>query len=134
MAELIRVQSYNKLAFGNYKLDTKTKVVDFPFKGDLYYVKSFKEITKLEKNSAFVFESNPGTTITDFDMNFDEVSFTVEGNEDAQITLGLLEDTVYEVFIDDESIGGMKTKMSGKLYVNVELNEGKAVRLRIVKG
>ena len=91
-------------------------------------------LTKLEKNSAFVFESNPGTTITDFDMNFDEVSFTVEGNEDAQITLGLLEDTVYEVFIDDESIGGMKTKMSGKLYVNVELNEGKAVRLRIVKG
>ena len=134
MAELIRVQSDNKLAFGNYKLDTKTKVVDFPFKGDLYYVKSFKEITKLEKNSAFVFESNPGTTITDFDMNFDEVSFTVEGNEDAQITLGLLEDTGYEVFIDDESIGGMKTKMSGKLYVNVELNEGKAVRLRIVKG
>ena len=134
MTELIRVQSDNKLAFGNYKLDTKTKVVDFPFKGDLYYVKSFKEITKLEKNSAFVFESNPGTTITDFDMNFDEVSFTVEGNEDAQITLGLLEDTVYEVFIDDESIGGMKTKMSGKLYVNVELNEGKAVRLRIVKG
>lgn len=34
--------------------------------GDLYKVKTFKEITKLERNGMFVYESVPGTAVTDF--------------------------------------------------------------------
>ena len=30
--------------------------------GDLYKVKTFKEITKLERNGMFVYESVPGTS------------------------------------------------------------------------
>lgn len=33
----------------------KTKLADFEVNGDLYKVKTFKEITKLEKNGTFVY-------------------------------------------------------------------------------
>ena len=36
--------------FGDYTLASKTKLDGFEFQGDLYKVKTFKEITKLEKN------------------------------------------------------------------------------------
>ena len=47
--ELIRKESDGTLSFGNYDFDTKQKKSDFEFEGDLYKVKTFKEITKLEK-------------------------------------------------------------------------------------
>ena len=43
--------------------DTKTKKDGFEFQGDIYKVKTFKEITKLEKNGMFVYESVPGTAV-----------------------------------------------------------------------
>ena len=47
--ELIRKEEDGTLSFGNFELDTKKKLSDFEFEGDLYKVKTFKEITKLEK-------------------------------------------------------------------------------------
>lgn len=47
--ELIRKESDGTLSFGNYEFDTKQKLSDFEYEGDLYKVKTFKEITKLEK-------------------------------------------------------------------------------------
>lgn len=44
--ELIRKEDNGTLSFGNYLLDAKTKKADFEFQGDLYKVKTFKEITK----------------------------------------------------------------------------------------
>ena len=57
--ELIRTEADGGISFGNYELDTKTKVSDFEYEGDLYKVKTFKEITKLERNGLFVYESVP---------------------------------------------------------------------------
>ena len=39
--------------------------------GDMYKVKTFKEITKLERNGMFVYESVPGTAV--FDLAQDEI-------------------------------------------------------------
>ena len=39
----------------------------------------------------------------------------------------------YEVFEDGASIGGMKTNMSGKLSLSVELSEGKAVEVKVIR-
>ena len=50
MAELIYVQDNGKLAFGDYTLAAKAKADGFEFGGDLYKVKTFQEITKLERN------------------------------------------------------------------------------------
>ena len=55
--ELIRKENNGSISFGNYELPQKTKLAYFEVNGDLYKVKTFKEITKLEKNGTFVYES-----------------------------------------------------------------------------
>ena len=52
--ELIRKEADGTLSFGNYTLDTKTKKSDFEYEGDQYKVKTFREITKFERNGLFV--------------------------------------------------------------------------------
>ena len=48
--ELLKANEDGGLSFGDYTLENKTKLDGFEFQGDLYKVKTFKEITKLEKN------------------------------------------------------------------------------------
>ena len=63
--ELIRTEADGGISFGDYELAAKAKKSDFEHRGDLYKVKTFKEITKLERNGLFVYESVPGTAVTD---------------------------------------------------------------------
>ena len=107
--ELIRKEDNGTLSFGNYLLDAKTKKADFEFQGDLYKVKTFKEITKLEKNGLFVYESVPGTTVFDLTQENGGMQFAVESNEDAQITVELEADAEYEIYLDGKSIGRCRT-------------------------
>ena len=131
--ELIRSEADGGLSFGNYKLASKAKLEDYKHDGDLLKVKTYNEITKLEKNGAFLYESVPGTAVTDFQESETEVSFIVEGDEDAQLTIGLIEDTDYEVFVDGESIGIMNTGLGGKLSLSVELAAAEQVEVKIVR-
>lgn len=131
--ELIRTEEDGTISFGNYMLSAKSKVEDFEHDGDLYKVKTFNEITKLERNGMFVYESVPGTAVANFFVKDAEVEFTVSGTQDAQITVQLEEDMEYEVFTDGVAVGGMKTNMSGKLSLSVELHEGKQVKVAIVR-
>ena len=50
ITELIRKEADGTLSFGNFDFDTKQKKSDFEYEGDMYKIKTFKEITKLEKN------------------------------------------------------------------------------------
>lgn len=129
---LICKEADGKLSFGNYILGTKSKVEDFGHDGDVYKVKTFKEITKLEKNSAFVYESVLGSTVMGFETTPNLTTFEIYGFGDTQITIGLEEDTEYEVYVDGVSIGGMKTNLSGKLIFSVELSE-KSTKVLIKK-
>lgn len=131
--ELIRSEQSGSISFGNYTLDTKSKVEDFEHDGDLYKVKTFHEITKLERNGMFVYESVPGTAVMNFAVSDSGVNFTVEGDRDAQITVQLEDDMDYEVFEDGVAVGGMTTNMSGKLVLSVELAEGKSVDVKVLK-
>lgn len=131
--ELIRSEADGGLSFGNYKLASKAKLEDYKHGGDLLKVKTYNEITKLEKNGAFLYESVPGTAVTDFQESETEVSFIVEGDEDAQLTIGLIENTDYEVFVDGESIGIMNTGLGGKLSLSVELAAAEQVEVKIVR-
>ncbi len=130
---LIRSEADGTISFGNYKLSAKSKLQDFEHDGDSYKIKTFYEITKLERNGMFVYESVPGTTVEHFSVVGDGVEFVVEGDKDAQITIQLEEDTEYEVFVDDVAVGGMRTNRSGKLVASVELNEGTGSRVKVVK-
>lgn len=131
--QLIRVENDGNLSFGNYRLAQKTKVEDFSYQEASYKVKTFSGITKLEKDGTFVYESVPGTSVNEFHMDENGVEFVVSGSEDAQLTVGLLEDTTYTVFVGGEKVGEMKTIMGGKLSISVELNEGTDVPVKIVK-
>ena len=64
--ELLRAENDGTLSFGDYTLSSKTKLDGFEFQGDIYKVKTFAEITKLEKNGMFVYESVPGTAVENF--------------------------------------------------------------------
>ena len=130
---LIRSEADGTLSFGNHMLTDKAKKEDFEHNGDLYKVKTYATMTKLEKNGMFAYESVPGTSVNHFTESQDGVSFEVEGAEDAQITVGLMEDTEYEVLIDGESIGVMKTGLSGKISLGVELAAAENVSVRIEK-
>ncbi|MCI7190637.1 MAG: endosialidase [Lachnospiraceae bacterium] len=130
--ELIRQETNGSISFGNHKLETKEKVDNFEHDGDLYKVKTFKTMTKLERNGLFVYESVPGTSVLDFSENEKGVSFLVEGDEDAQITVGLTEDTEYVVYVADQNIGKMKTGLGGKLNLSVELAGAGEVKVDIV--
>ena len=131
--ELIRTEENGAISFGDYELAQKSKLSDYQHQGDMYKVKSFKEITKLERNGMFVYESVPGTAVFDLTQNGDQMDFHVEGPEDAQITLELAEETEYEIDIDGKSAGTMKTNLGGKLSLSVELEGADAVAIRVEK-
>ena len=131
--ELLRNEADGTVSFGNHKLEKKAKVEDFEHAGDLLKVKTFHEITKLEKNGLFLYESVPGTSVLNFQEKESGVEFVVEGDEDAQVTIGLNDDTEYEVFIGDRSIGTMKTGLGGKLSLSVELENVGEVTVKIVQ-
>ncbi len=132
--ELIRTEANGTLSFGDYELEQKTKRSDYEHDGDLYKVKTYADITKLEKNGMFVYESVPGTAVYDFYATENGVSFSVEGEKDAQIILGLEEDAEYKIYIDETNIGTMKTNMGGKLVLSVEIGASDtSVPVKVVK-
>ena len=123
--ELIREEETGALSFGNFALATKTKKDGFQYQGDSYKIKTFREITKLERNGMFVYESVPGTVVHDFRATDKAVNFVVEGEEDSQITLELEAEKEYKIHIDKVYVGKMKTNLGGKLNLSVELEPAK---------
>lgn len=133
ITDLIRTEENGSISFGNYELDQKSKVSDFPHQGDVYKVKTFKEITKLERNGMFVYESVPGTAVFDLEQDGTSMSFAVEGSLDAQITVEMEADTEYDISIDGADAGTMKTNLGGKLSFSVEFTGENPVKVKIQK-
>ncbi len=133
ISELIRSEADGTISFGDYTLAGKKKLEDYKHDGDLYKVKTFSDITKLERNGMFVYESVPGTAVEKFSCSSDSVTFTVEGKEDAMITLELEPETEYDITVGGKSTGKMKTNLGGKLNLSVELDPGVAVAVQVKK-
>ncbi len=127
VSELIR-QEGNAISFGDYSKTEKTKLE----MGD-YKVKTFREITRLEKGGEFVYESTPGTAVTNYVSGNGSVSFSVEGLEDAEITVGMDPETEYEVSVADRVIGTLKSNLGGKLTFSVELEPETETKVSIRK-
>ncbi len=133
ITDLICEEENGALSFGNYELNTKTKKDGFNYNGDIYKIKTFNEITKLEKNGMFVYESVPGTAVHDFRATDKAVNLVVEGVSDAQVTLELEAEKEYKIHIDKVYAGKMKTNLGGKLNLSVELGAGKSVDILVEK-
>ena len=112
--ELIKTELNGSISFGNHSLKEKAKKDNYEHAGDIYKVKTYSTMTKLEKNGLFLYESVPGTSVNNFSESAEGVSFSVEGAEDVQITLGLQDETEYTVYADGADIGRMKTNMGTK--------------------
>ena len=80
--ELLRAENDGSLSFGDYTLSEKTKKDNYEFEGDIYKVKTFSEITKLERNGMFVYESVPGSAVEGFKETDSEVAFSVSAKGD----------------------------------------------------
>lgn len=133
VTELLRAEEDGTLSFGNYTLDTKSKLSDFEHDGDIYKVKTFNEITKLERNGVFVYESVPGTAVNNFYESDKEMKFSVEGEDDASITVEAENGAEYKVYVDGVSVGTVTANMGGKLVLSVELNKGQASEVKLIK-
>ena len=129
--ELLCAAPDGTINFGNHLLKNKAKKDDFEFGGNIWKVKTYKTLTRLEKNGMFVYESVPGTSVFNFRETGEGLSFSVAGDVDTQITLELAEDSEYAVYVADELIGKMTTNLSGKLSLSVELGGKEAVPVRI---
>ena len=111
--ELLKAEENGSLSFGDYSLTQKTKLDDFSFEGDTYKVKTFQEITRLEKNGGVVYESVPA--------------------DDLQITLEVEPEKEYKVYVNDTNIGKLKSSLSGKISFSIELDAGETAKVQIVK-
>ena len=131
--ELIREESNGAISFGNYELTEKTKKSDVEISGDSYKVKTFNEITKLERNGMFVYESIPGTAVNVFAQKDDKVSFFIDGNGDTQITLELESNQEYSIIVGDKDLGVSKTDVGGKITFDAELTKGALTQVVIEK-
>ena len=130
---LIRTEQDGTISFGNYSLNEKSKKQDFEHQGDLYKVKTFYEITKLERNGMFVYESVPGTTVSNFAEHNEGITCRLEGYKASQVTVQLEENTTYKIYEDGAVTGEITTNMSGKLGINIDLEDEKPVELKILK-
>lgn len=123
ISELIRSEADGTISFGDYSLSKKAKLDNFEHQGDIYKVKTCQELTKLERNGMFVYESVPGTVVSNLKVSDTGMTFSVEGPEDAQFTVELEPETEYGITIDGANAGSMNTNLGGKLSVSVELGD-----------
>ena len=131
--ELIRKEDAGTLSFGNYLLDTKTKKADFQYEGASYKIKTFREITKLEKNGTLVYESVPGSAVTNFRGNSSVVEFDVEAAGDISFTLEMEPSEEYKLVVNGVSAGRIPTNVGGKLNASLSLEEGTKASVKVVK-
>lgn len=129
--ELLKAEENGSLSFGDYSLDQKTKLADFQFDGNVYKVKTFYEITRLEKNGKVAYESVPGSAVHNFKDTGREISFEAEAQDDIQITLEVEPEKEYKVFVDDTNIGRIKSNLGGKINFSIEMDPGEPVRVLV---
>jgi hypothetical protein len=106
--------------------------VEFEANGDVYKVRTHKDVTRLSKNTQLLIETVPGATVHNLSVGTRVTTFGIEGNGGTQITLELESDSHYTIYIDDVSIGNISTNFAGKISFGMELTE-KAQLVKIEK-
>lgn len=125
IAKGIQVNSDNTISFGNHLSDEKVKIDDFKINEDIYKLRSYNEVTRFTKNHALIFESTPGVTVHSFSSSEEQVTFTVEGIKNPQVTLELIPDSTYKITSNGNLVDEVKANsVSGKISFSVELKKG----------
>ena len=130
ISELIRVEDEVYLSFGDYTLSEKKKVSDYPFEGNFFKVKTYKESTRLEQNDLLVYESVPGTAVHRLTETEGQKIIFVGGSS---LPFGLRCDLIEQELGYKAVNGVITTNLSGKLTFSVELSQGKQVKVRVIR-
>lgn len=130
VTEVIRVEQDQSISFGNYTSAEKQKADNFEMEGDIYKVKTHKELTRLEKNEKLLLEAVPGAAIHNFKLSGKTVTFNAEGFDNTQLTLELEPEKDYKILVDGVNVGSTKSNFSGKISFSLELSQNsKHVRI-----
>ena len=139
--ELLKAEENGSLSFGDYSLTQKTKLDDFSFEGDTYKVKTFQEITRLEKNGGVVYESVPGSAVHGYKETerehlkeiIDEKFIDKLQKKATKYANEVEPEKEYKVYVNDTNIGKLKSSLSGKISFSIELDAGETAKVQIVK-
>ncbi|MCL2415435.1 MAG: endosialidase [Defluviitaleaceae bacterium] len=123
----------NSMSFGNYKATDKIKVDDFEHNGNIYLVRTHKDVTRLVKNGELLCETVPGATVHNFSVDDKICRFEIEGIGNCQITLCLEPLVEYTLKIGDDRPIALTNNASGKITFSISLNEKTAQRVEIQK-
>jgi hypothetical protein len=121
--EAIRLEEDNTISFGDYTAVEKRKVENFEVNGDLYKVRTHKDVTRLSKNTKLLLEAVPGATVHNLNVTDKITTFSIEGKGSTLITLELESEKHYRVIVDDVTLETIKTNISGKVGFSAELTE-----------
>ena len=128
--EIICTEADGSLSFGNYEVAEKQKVEGFKVGYDEYKVRTHKEVTRLSKNGNLVLETVPSATDHSLKVRDRVTTFDIEGKGSTMVTLELIPDSTYSIYVDDVYIDKVNTNMAGKISFSVELDSNdKAVRI-----
>ncbi|MCQ2505800.1 MAG: endosialidase [Lachnospiraceae bacterium] len=131
MAKLISMNSDKTLNFGCYTIPEKQKDT-LEVGSDVYKVKTFCDVTKLEKNECFEYESVPGTKVEEFKRSSNEVSLKVEGIGSTDLIFELEPEKEYAVCVDGvRGENAVKANIGGKITVSLDLPKDKKVEISI---
>ena len=132
ISEIILATKGGALSFGDYLSEEKRKISDFEVDGNLYSVKTHRLVTRIEKNSALLLETVPGSTVHNLLIEEEATEFSIEGFEDSQITMELEGSVDYKIYINNMQVGLTTSSKSGKISFSIELDET-AKKVKIVK-
>lgn len=128
--EIICTEADGSLSFGNYEVAEKQKAEGFKVGNDEYKVRTHKDVTRLSKNGNLVLETVPGATVHSLKVGDRVTTFDIEGKGSTMVTLELIPDSTYSIYVDDVNIDKVNTNMAGKISFSVELDSNdKAVRI-----
>ena len=133
VSTLISGNDEELLSFGDFSQTEKKKFSDYEYRGDMYYVKTCQEITKLEKNGMFEYESVPGTAVFGYDSGIEYKAFEVTGQGDTQIVIAIEDGAEYTPYINGELADETDVDISGKFCINVTLDPDEPVLIELEK-
>ncbi len=131
--ELIKTEDNGTLSFGDFSLDQKTKLSGFAYNDSVYKVKTFREITRLEKNGQVAYESVPGSAVHNYTETDRQICFDVEAPSDLQITVEVEPESEVKILINDINIGRMKSNLGGKVSFSVEMEPDEVTKVQVIK-
>lgn len=132
MANILKINDDKTFDFGNY--ENKDKLKEAIIHNELdYKVKTHSDITRLERDELMIYESVPGTNVRNFSYTSSKIKFNVSGYSHTSIIIGVNQDSVFNLTVDNVDEGEAIFVAKGKLNINLNLENNEEVSVELTK-